>query len=92
MGRDLTRLALAVCCLLTLAQPFHSRAEKRAREERSGLLAVGEPAPDWKLGDARGRTHTLSEYRGDGRVVYSHAGAEHKNLGELIEKHLASTK
>jgi len=31
------------------------------------LLAVGDPAPDWKLADPEGRTHTLSEYRG--RVV-----------------------
>ncbi len=32
--------------------------------DRSRLLAVGEPAPDWTLADASGKTHTLSEYRG----------------------------
>ena len=31
---------------------------------RPALLAVGETAPDWKLADAEGRSHELSEYRG----------------------------
>jgi peroxiredoxin len=31
---------------------------------REGLLPVGADAPDWKLPDPEGRTHSLSEYRG----------------------------
>jgi thiol-disulfide isomerase/thioredoxin len=32
--------------------------------EDNKLLAVGKLAPDWKLSDAAGRTHSLSDYRG----------------------------
>jgi peroxiredoxin len=162
---------LALCCLLTVAAPAH-----RGRDDEPGegarLLAVGDLAPDWKLSDAEGRTHSLSEYRGkvvvldfwatwcapcskvmprmeklhqkykdqgvavfgvsswetgdpvavmkkkkctyglllrgeevapvygvsilpavcivgvDGRVIYSHAGADHKDLDALIREHL----
>ncbi len=35
--------------------------------KRKGLLPVGADAPDWKLADPEGRTHSLSDYRG--RVV-----------------------
>jgi peroxiredoxin len=37
------------------------------RSESNKLLAVGQFAPDWKLADAEGKTHSLSDYRG--RVV-----------------------
>lgn len=63
----LAGLALAACCLMTAAQPFHRGAEKGAEKEKAGLLAVGDPAPDWTLHDPEGRAHTLAEYRG--RVV-----------------------
>lgn len=33
------------------------------------LLAVGSPAPDWTLKDARGRQHKLSDYRGKVVVI-----------------------
>jgi thiol-disulfide isomerase/thioredoxin len=35
--------------------------------QRPALLAAGEAAPEWRLTDAEGRVHSLSEYRG--RVV-----------------------
>jgi thiol-disulfide isomerase/thioredoxin len=146
--------------------------DKDAAKTKRKLLAAGEIAPDWKLNDANGKTHTLSEYRGkvivmdfwatwcepckeimprmqklyekyqdkevvvfgvnsweqrdpvafmqekrfvyslllkgeeiaesyrvttlpsvyvvgvDGRIIYSYEGVDHKNLGELIERHL----
>jgi len=172
-GNVLARLALALFCLAAAAaHPLNRGAEGAAGKGEAGLLAVGDPAPDWKLSDPGGRAHTLSEYRGrvvvldfwaswcvqcakimprleklqrkyggqglvvfgvnswetgdpvaamgkkgctytlllkgeeaaesygvkslpvvyvvgaDGKVIYSHAGADQKNLDELIEKHL----
>ena len=66
MRRSLALLALAVCCVATAASPFQSGAEKGG-EKKSGLLSVGDTAPEWALADAEGRTHKLSEYRG--RIV-----------------------
>jgi thiol-disulfide isomerase/thioredoxin len=66
MRRNLALTALALFCVATAVYPFHRGAEKGG-EKRVGLLAVGDPAPEWKLADAEGKTHTLSEYRG--RVV-----------------------
>ena len=71
----LTLLALTLCCLTTAVYPFHRGADKgdekkkaeKKGEEKSRLLAVGGPAPEWKLTDSEGREHALSEYRG--RVV-----------------------
>jgi thiol-disulfide isomerase/thioredoxin len=68
MKRNLLPLALTLCCVATAAYPFHRGAdkggEKKKVEDKSGLLAVGGPAPEWKLTDAEGREHALSEYRG----------------------------
>jgi len=173
MKKKAAGLALALSCLLTAAAAGPSPKKAGAGDDgRAGLLAVGDPAPDWTLRDAGGRAHTLSEYRGrvvvldfwatwcapcskvmprmeklhrkykgrgvavfgvssfetgdpaavmkkknctyglllkgeeiapaygvetlpavcvigaDGRVVYSHAGAEHKNLDSVIEEQL----
>jgi peroxiredoxin len=171
MKKKVTGFALVLCCLLTAAHPS-TRGAGGGVDERAGLLAVGDLAPDWTLADAEGRKHSLSEYRGrvvvldfwatwcapcakvvprmeklhrkyggqgvavfgvsswetgdpvgfmkkkgctyrlllkgeevapaygvtilpavcvvgaDGRVVYCHAGADHKNLDALIEKQL----
>ena len=173
MRKRRNRLALLLClaCLGASAYPSRGGAVE-GPAGRAGLLAAGDPAPDWKLTDAEGRTHTLSQYRGrvvvldfwatwcgpcvkvmqrveklhqkhkgeglvvfgvnsfetgdpvafmkkkkssyglllkgeeiapaygvetlpavcvigpDGRVVYSHAGADHKNLDSVIEKQL----
>jgi thiol-disulfide isomerase/thioredoxin len=76
MRRKLTLLALALCCsAATAVHPLHRGADKgddkkkdeKKAEATSPLLAVGGPAPDWKLTDAQGRTHALADYRG--RVV-----------------------
>jgi cytochrome c-type biogenesis protein len=174
MRREVALLALSLCCLLAAARPLSAWASGVDEKEKAALLAVGEPAPDWQLTDPQGRTHTLSEYRGqvvvldfwatwcgpcarvmprleklhrkhggqglvvfgvnsfetgdpvaamkkkgytyglllkgegmapaygvtslpvvyvigaDGRVVYSHAGPDHKNLADIVEKHLAA--
>jgi peroxiredoxin len=67
MKRMVAGLALALSCLLLAAgAPSTTKADGGANG-RAGLLAVGDPAPDWTLRDAGGRAHTLSEYRG--RVV-----------------------
>ena len=67
MKKKVAGLALALCCLLTVAaRPSPLKAGERTNG-RAGLLAVGDPAPDWTLRDAEGRAHSLSEYRG--RVV-----------------------
>jgi thiol-disulfide isomerase/thioredoxin len=174
MRRTVALVALSLCCLLTAARPSPGQEAQGPLEERAALLSVGDPAPDWQLTDPRGRTHTLSEYRGrvvvldfwatwcgpcarvmprleklqqkyrergvvvfgvnsfetgdpvaamsrkgytytlllkgeemapaygvkslpvvyvigaDGKVIYSHAGPEHKHLADVIEKHLAA--
>jgi len=172
MKKKAAGLALALCCLLTAAARPPAPKAVGGANGRAGLLAVGEPAPDWTLRDAEGRAHSLAEYRGrvvvldfwatwcalcskvmprmeklhrkyagrgvavfgvssfetgdpaalmkkknctyglllkgeeiapaygvetlpavcvigpDGRVVYSHAGADHKNLDAVVEKQL----
>jgi|ERR1044071_3211101 peroxiredoxin len=67
MKKKVAGLALALCCLLTAAARPSTPKAVGEGNVRAGLLAVGEPAPDWTLRDAEGRAHTLSEYRG--RVV-----------------------
>ena len=51
---------LAICFTAIVSQG----QEKGAKKEIPKLLGVGEMAPDWRLTDAAGNTHTLSEYRG----------------------------
>lgn len=171
MKKKVAGAVLALCCLVTAAAPAH-RGHGEGPKEGARLLAVGDLAPDWKLSDPEGRTHSLSEYRGkvvvldfwatwcapcskvmprmeklhqkykdqgvavfgvsswetgdpvavmkkkkctyglllkgeevapvygvgilpavciigvDGRIIYSHAGADHKNLDALIREHL----
>ena len=172
MKRKVAGLALALSCLLLAADAPSTARDGGGANGRAGLLAVGDPAPDWTLRDPEGRAHTLAEYRGrvvvldfwatwcalcskvmprmeklhrkyrgqgvavfgvssfetgdpvavmkkknctyglllkgeeiapaygvetlpvvcvigpDGRVVYSHAGADHKDLDDVIEKQL----
>ena len=66
MRRRLALSALLLFCVAAAAHPFHRGAEK-GLEKKAGLLAVGDPAPEWKLNDPQGKTHALSDYRG--RVV-----------------------
>jgi len=175
MKKKVAGVVIVVCCLLTVVYPSRRGAGGGAKG-RAGLLAVGDPAPDWTLRDAEGKAHSLSEYRGkvvvldfwatwcgpcakvmprmeklqrkygergvvvfgvnswetgdpvaamnkkgctyklllkgeeiapaygvtslpvvcvigaDGRVIYCHAGAEHKELADVIERHLAERK
>ena len=172
MKKKVSGLVLALCCLVSVAAPSGRGRGDEPKGEGARLLAVGDLAPDWKLTDAEGRTHSLSEYRGkvvvldfwatwcapcskvmprmeklhrkykgqgvavfgvsswetgdpaavmkkkkctyglllrgeevapvygvsilpavciigvDGKVIYSHAGADHKNLDALISEHL----
>jgi peroxiredoxin len=67
MRRNVALCALAVSCLLLAARPHQAGAAPAQEKEKTTLLAVGDPAPDWKLTDPEGRAHTLAEYRG--RVV-----------------------
>jgi thiol-disulfide isomerase/thioredoxin len=66
MRRRLALAALVLVCVANAVHPFHRGAEK-GEEKKAGLLAVGDPAPEWKLADPSGKTHTLADYRG--RVV-----------------------
>ena len=175
MKKSVAGVVIAVCCLLTAVCPSRAGVGEEPKG-RAGLLAVGDPAPDWTLKDAEGVSHSLSEYRGsvvvldfwaswcgpcakvmprmeklhqkymdqrvvvfgvnswetgdavatmnkkgctyklllkgeeiapeygvtslpvvcvigvDGRVIYCRAGAEHKNLADVIEKHLGEHK
>lgn len=63
MKRNVAQLALALCCIVTAVYPFHRGVDK-GDEKKAGLLAIGDPAPDWKLNDSEGKTHSLSDYRG----------------------------
>ncbi len=69
--RSKVLLTVVVISMAAVVHPFGRGAEKgeEKREEKSGagLLAVGEAAPEWRLGDAEGKMHALSDYRG--RVV-----------------------
>jgi cytochrome c biogenesis protein CcmG, thiol:disulfide interchange protein DsbE len=67
MKRKVAGLALALSCLLLAAAAPSKTKDGGGANGRAGLLAVGDPAPDWTLRDAEGRAHTLAEYRG--RVV-----------------------
>src|SRR5262249_29040042 len=164
-----TVLVLVTICLAAVVTVCQDKNSQKAKPK---LLPVGEVAPDWKLNDAAGQTHTLSDYRGkvvvmdfwatwcepckeimprmqklyekysnhevvvfgvnsweqkdpaafmqkkhfsypvlvkgeeiadsyqvtilpsvyvvgiDGRIIYSHVGVDHKDLAELIERHL----
>jgi thiol-disulfide isomerase/thioredoxin len=66
MKRSLALAALVLVCAANVVHPFRGGLEK-GEEKKAGLLAVGDPAPEWKLADSEGKTHTLAEYRG--RVV-----------------------
>ena len=66
MKRSLTLAALVLVCAANAVHPFHRGAEK-GEEKKAGLLAVGDPAPEWKLADSAGKSHALADYKG--RVV-----------------------
>lgn len=63
MKRSLALAALVLVCVANVVHPFHRGAEK-GEEKKAGLLAVGDPAPEWKLADSAGKTHALGDYRG----------------------------
>ena len=63
-----TLTALGVCVLLLGAAAFFNFVAARV-PAHAGVLRVGEPAPDFTLGDARGRPVTLAEYRGRKPVI-----------------------
>ena len=66
MRRSLALAALVLVCAANAAHPFRGGLEK-GEEKKAGLLAAGDPAPEWKLADPAGKTHALADYRG--RVV-----------------------
>jgi cytochrome c biogenesis protein CcmG, thiol:disulfide interchange protein DsbE len=51
-------VAIFITALVSFGQ------DKDTKKDKPKLLAVGEVAPEWKLNDATGKTHTLSDYRG----------------------------
>ena len=63
-----TLAALGVCVLLLAASTFFNFVAARLPAPAT-VLRVGEPAPDFPLGDARGRPVTLADYRGRQPVV-----------------------
>lgn len=56
-------IVLIFCCLSLAVYP-QERTTNAQVEKNNALLAVGDPAPDWKLSDATGKAHSLSDYRG----------------------------
>lgn len=59
----ITGLVLALC--FTAATLNYSNRVKALNGAASGReLSVGEVAPNWTLSDAKGKTHSLSDYRG----------------------------
>ena len=63
-----TLTALGACVLLLAAATFFNFVGARLPAPAT-VLRVGEPAPDFTLGDARGRPVTLADYRGRKPVV-----------------------
>jgi hypothetical protein len=60
--------ALAVSALLLAAAGFFNFVMARVPATRT-LFTVGQPAPDFTLPDAAGRTVSLSDYRGKKPVI-----------------------
>ncbi len=54
---------LALCFGATVLN-HSSRVSARDAAASGGELAVGQAAPNWTLSDAKGRSHSLSDYRG----------------------------
>ena len=48
----------------TIKLPEGYKVKPYEPPNRPALLAVGDPAPDWKLADAAGQMHALADYRG----------------------------
>ena len=48
----------------TAPLPSGYASRPHRQPERPALLSVGDPAPDWRLSDPTGKTHSLSDYRG----------------------------
>lgn len=48
----------------TIELPAGYKVKPYVPASRPALLAAGNPAPDWKLADADGKTHALTDYRG----------------------------
>ena len=48
----------------TIKLPVGYKVKAYEPPNRPTLLAIGDPAPDWKLMDAEGQLHALSDYRG----------------------------
>jgi thiol-disulfide isomerase/thioredoxin len=61
---DLCARCLCVSVAIFITALVSYGQDKDAKKDKPRLLAVGQVAPEWKLNDATGKTHTLSEYRG----------------------------
>lgn len=55
---------LLALCFGATALNHSTRVNARASAASGGELAVGEVAPNWTLSDAKGRSYSLSDYRG----------------------------
>lgn len=64
MSRTNTALVILAACSLVTAVYSRQPVVPSGGVKDTELLAVGEAAPDWKLEDAEGKTHSLSAYRG----------------------------
>ncbi|MCH8314699.1 MAG: redoxin domain-containing protein [Planctomycetes bacterium] len=55
-----------LCAMLGAASAFGQTLDRQSRRpsDRADIAKVGEPAPNFTLNDASGKSHTLADYRG----------------------------
>ncbi|MDX1805427.1 MAG: thiol-disulfide oxidoreductase ResA [Paenisporosarcina sp.] len=61
-----TRFIIRVVILVLLAASIIFTIYNNLKNEKTEVLKIGDPAPDFELVDMNGKTHQLSDYQGQG--------------------------